>query len=199
MEQGRILPIPPFSEFYKIKSSESSKMLKQSDLKSVLEYDPETGVFRWISKLANCRAKVGEVAGSRFQISISESLVYEAIYLWGKSYLSHRLAFLYMTGDWPKKTVDHIDGDGRNNRWVNLRDVSHQENMRNRKISVRNTSGYVGVGAGIGKRWRSQIGVDGSVIYLGEFDDLQEAIEARKKAEEKFGVKPARGNTAAKN
>ena len=43
-------------------------------------------------------------------------------------YLAHRLAWLYVTGSWPSQDIDHIDGDPTNNRFANLREVTHQEN-----------------------------------------------------------------------
>ncbi|WP_428999737.1 HNH endonuclease signature motif containing protein [Stenotrophomonas maltophilia] len=47
-------------------------------------------------------------------------------------YRQHRLAWLYMTGQWPSGEIDHINHDRSDNRWHNLRDVSHQANQQNR-------------------------------------------------------------------
>jgi hypothetical protein len=81
-----------------------------------------------------------------------------------------------MTGQWPSQEIDHIDRDPSNNCWNNLREASSSDNKCNSQISSKNTSGYRGVG------WLSFIGkwrVDVNGIYLGRFDDLEEAIAAR--------------------
>jgi hypothetical protein len=65
----------------------------------------------------------------------------------GRPYTAHRLAWLYMTGDWPPPglTVDHKDTDGRNNAWRNLRLATQQQQQFNRSKQKRNTTGYKGV------------------------------------------------------
>lgn len=103
----------------------------QSYLKSIISYDPETGIFK--------RLKNEKILGSPTQkghllIGINK-----------KQYYSHRLAWLYMTGEWPKYNVDHIDLNPANNKWINLREATHAENLRNRKANKNNTTGYKGV------------------------------------------------------
>ena len=83
--------------------------------------------------------------------------------------------------------VDHIDGDGTNNRLSNLRIVSQRKNTWNRGISSLNTSGYKGVSlVGRTQKWKASICVNRKNIHLGFFDDIQEAVEARKMAEIKY-------------
>lgn len=103
-----------------------------------------------------------------------------------KLYSVHRLIFLYHHGYMPTQT-DHINGIRDDNRISNLRDVSHQENCKNQKIRSDNTSGYLGVDwHKIKKKWRAQVGVGGKKIYLGYFDDIEDAVSARGQANIKY-------------
>jgi hypothetical protein len=90
-------------------------------------------------------------------------------------------------GYWPKE-VDHINGDSCDNRLVNLREVNHQQNMRNAKRRSDNSSGATGVyyikATG---RWIAQIRVDNRGRHLGAFNSFEEAVAARKAAEVALG------------
>ena len=153
--------------------------LTQEYLKSVLEYDETTGHFIWIKRTAPC-VKVGEVAGG---LNVHG---YWRISLFNKRWLAHRLAFLYMTGSFPKDEVDHLNHRSDDNRWCNLREVSHQENGKNQKLRRTNKSGFTGV-LHDGHRWRAEITVDGKGKFLGYYDTIYGAIVARKAAEKGLG------------
>ena len=113
-------------------------MLNQKTLKKYLDYDPETGIFKW--KTANShRIKVGDVART------PRSDGYIQIKLFNKPYLAHRLAWLYVNGEFPKDHMDHINGVKMDNRIVNLRAVTQAENNRNKPMRKDNTSGVMGV------------------------------------------------------
>lgn len=87
----------------------------------------------------------------------------------------------------PEEFVDHIDGDGLNNRRSNLRLASTAENGRNRKINSNNTSGANGVSWDAhNHKWRALIYLNGKKIHIGLFDDLHEAVKARKVVELKL-------------
>ena len=150
--------------------------ITQDCLKEQLHYEPTTGLFTW--KVSNNnRIKVGDVAGSVRKDG------YIHIRINRRYYLSHRLAFLWVTGVFPPEQVDHINHQKDDNRWVNLRVASHQENGRNRSMSIRNKSGFTGVSwHKHANKWVSRIIINGKDEHLGLFKDLDEAINARKRA-----------------
>ncbi|MCK9994454.1 MAG: hypothetical protein Dbin4_02974, partial [Alphaproteobacteria bacterium] len=98
--------------------------LTQSRLKELLHYDPDTGVFtRRVQTSSN--ARVGDVAGCLHPEG------YRHIQIDGKRYAAHRLAWLYMTGEWPTNQLDHLNGVRDDNRWGNLREATHGQNQQN--------------------------------------------------------------------
>lgn len=158
-------------------------MLTQKRLKELLHYNPDTGVFTWRSSNSN-RVMSGSEAGCK----LKNRKPYILIRIDGKIYASHRLAFLYMLGDQPKDHVDHIDGNGLNNKWSNLRDVTNQENHKNMKLVKSNTSGICGV-SWVKDRllWHAYIHNSGKRLNLIYTNDFFEACCARKSAERKYG------------
>jgi len=157
--------------------------LTQNELKTVLRYDSVTGVFAWIVPLG--RASVGTVAGC---VAKNSGKSYLVIQYKNRQYFSHRLAWLYVHGEFPSGQIDHIDGNGLNNKIDNLRDVTNQENGMNRRISSNNTSGCIGVffDKKNGK-WKIQINANGKQIHLGYHEDFFDAVCARKSAENRYG------------
>jgi len=154
-------------------------MLTQAELKSLLHYSSETGIFTWISPLSN-RAKSGDECKTKMAAG------YIVIGIRGARLYAHRLAWLYMTGSWPENMIDHINCTRDDNRWLNLREASKAQNMRNAGIRKQNTSGHTGVGfhAQINK-WRAFINDGNKYIHVGVFDTIDQAIEARRIAAEK--------------
>lgn len=116
-----------------------------------LEYFPNSGEFVWTEDVG--KKKKGSIAGS-----INRSLGYWQIRYNKKLYYSHRLAYLAMEGKYPDGVVDHIDRDGLNNRWDNLRSVSHSENHLNTNKPINNTSGCKGIYYSTrDKRWIARV------------------------------------------
>jgi hypothetical protein len=151
-------------------------MITQNELKQLLTYDPDTGVFtrRVNSKNHN---NIGQVAGS------INSKGYRIIKINGEPYKSHRLALLYMNGNMPIDSVDHINGNRDDNRFVNLRECTNAENCQNRGISRNNTSGYAGVSwHNASGKWHSSL----ANKYLGLFNTREEAHEAYLNAKAKL-------------
>jgi len=154
--------------------------LTHADLKRILNYDPETGVFTWKQPSATW-LKIGDVAGG------VSTRGYIRIQLGGKKYRCHRLAFLYMTGSFPKGLVDHINRNTGDNRWCNLREVDSSQNQYNKSIQRNNTSGTTGVSwHAVNKKWVAKIRVENRTIYLGTFNTLKEAKDARNSAAKKY-------------
>jgi len=140
------------------------KNITQERLLSLLSYDPETGHFTH---------PTGEVAG------IVSSHGYVRIVIDRETYYAHRLAFLYMTGSFPEKYVDHINRVRSDNRWCNLRPVTAAENNRNAGMRKDNKSGYRGVyQSKTSKRWVAACTLSKERKHLGTFDTKEEAAQA---------------------
>ena len=106
----------------------------------------------------------------------------------GKLYKAHRLIWLYVNGEFPDNTIDHINGDPSDNRIENLRDVTRQENNKNKCKPRNNKSGHIGVyWFKRGEKWQARIEVNGVNKYLGLFNVLEDAVEARRIASIKHG------------
>src|SRR5690606_34614864 len=102
-------------------------MLTQQRLKELLYYDPETGIFTRLVGRSGPRARAGDVAGS------DNGKGYIRIYVDGRPYKAHRLAWFYMHGEWPEE-IDHRNGERADNRLSNLRPVTRQQNNLNQSI-----------------------------------------------------------------
>lgn len=166
--------------------------LTQERLKEALHYNPDTGIFKW--KIATSdRIRPGHIAGCIATNKVNKKQ-YLVIGLYGTNYLAHRLAFLYMTGMFPVDGIDHQDGDGLNNQWVNLRPANNIENSRNTRLPANNTSGHIGVCWDKSRnKWTSRIKVNQITINLGRYDDFFEACCSRKSAENKYNFHPNHG------
>ena len=137
-------------------------------LKEVLHYDPETGIFTWLK--GNKRTVLaGHKAGHKNKVG------YIQIKFKNKIYLAHRLAWFYMTGEWPKQLIDHKDTNPSNNAWNNLREASRRENAFNRNVSSNNKLGVKGIHVYKDKYYYAQITINGKSKYLGLFKTLNEA------------------------
>ena len=162
-------------------------MLTQEYLKSILDYDRDTGIFTWkVAKAEN--TVIGSAAGNRCNEYIVIGIDY-------RQYTAQRLAWLYEYGEMPQY-IDHINHDGIDNRIDNLRNVSHQENMKNKLQYGNNSSGVTGVSwCNTYNRWKSRISIDGKRISLGTFTEFHEAVNARKNAEVLYGYHENHGKT----
>lgn len=156
-------------------------------LKELLVYDPDTGIFtrRCDHGRHDCFKK-GQKAGT---LSAKNGYILIGIDL--KQYMAHRLAWLYVYGNWPSKWIDHINGDRADNRVVNLRDVDKQENQANSRKYRSNSSGKKGVcWHKQHKKFRAYIAPNRRQKHLGLFDTAEEAhaayVEAAKQLFGKF-------------
>ena len=161
----------------------------QDWLINTLDYDEDTGVFRW--KKARGRVPAGAVAGYW-----NEYRQHLTITLFTRKIKAHRLAWFYVYGYWPEE-VDHVDGDRLNNAIANLRDVTKCENMRNQGYRKNRQPGTLGVShTGKGK-WRAYITVNGAFKHLGTFDTPEAAAKAREDANVKYGYHANHGKRIA--
>lgn len=163
--------------------------MTQEELKKLMWYNPNTGVFRWLVHRNSRGGKVRpgvEVGNFMTGAGLTR---YKETAIDGERFLLHRLAFLYMTGELPPAEVDHINGDGTDNRWVNLRLATSSQNKMNVRLKANNTSGYRGViWHRKGKKWQASIKVHGKDHYLGLFSTPEEAHAVwMKAAKQRFG------------
>lgn len=139
-------------------------------LRELLHYDPETGTFRWKVRQGTQRAP-GEIAGGVNQKG------YGRISIDGRAHQSHRLAWLYVYGEWPALTIDHINRVTVDNRIANLRLATISQNGAN-SIGRKGRNPFKGVTLTKENKWHAQIGKDGRRFHLGTFSTPEEAHEA---------------------
>lgn len=145
-------------------------MITANHIRFILDYFPETGQFVWKN---NHRRPdlIGKRAGSPTNAG------YWAIAINNQKKLAHRLAWLYVTGEFPNGHIDHKNGNKQDNRFENLREVDRFGNLQNiRKPTKANKSGYLGVSAHQGK-WRVQIMVHGVKTRISGFDTPEKAYQ----------------------
>lgn len=148
-------------------------------LKSLLRYEPDTGLIYWIAKGKGMIKK--KPAGTKLYSG------YLGICIGPKRWQAHRIAWALHTGAWPKDQIDHINGIKTDNRACNLREATSSQNGKNLKLSKANKSGHKGVcfDKQTGK-WRATIKVEFKTINLGRYVDKDEAIQVRKDAEKLY-------------
>lgn len=151
-------------------------MLTQQRLRELLLYDPETGDFIRLVGRSGPNARAGDIAGC------DNGHGYVRIYVDGKAYKGHRLAWFYMYGEWPKE-IDHINGEKSDNRLANLRPVTRSQNRMNCGAYANNVAGVRGVSWNARqKKWKAQIQRDGRKYGLGCFASRDEAADAYRSA-----------------
>lgn len=140
----------------------------QSRLRELFEYNPETGIFY---ALTNRRKwKEGRACGTIAAGYISINVDYVI-------YRAHRLAWMWMTGEDPGPTIDHANGNGLDNRWVNLRKCSTSQNLCNKRVQSNNKLGIKGVCPKRNK-FEASIKLNGKKMRLGVFSTADEAKAA---------------------
>lgn len=142
--------------------------LTQEYIKNIFEYID--GSLFWKEKTSKySRIIIGTKAGNEYK-------GYVKIKILGKKCFEHRLIFLYHFGYLPSE-IDHIDGNGLNNKIENLRKAIRSQNSCNKKISKLNTSGYKGVYWNkFSNKWMAYGQKDGKLKYLGRYESIDDAI-----------------------
>jgi hypothetical protein len=156
-------------------------LLTQEDLMDRLEYDQETGDFTYAKSYFKC--KKGNKAGHPNRDG------YLVIMIARRYYKCHRLAWLYVHGEWPSKDLDHINGIRSDNRITNLREATRNQNGHNRKLQKNNICGVKGVNYRESRnRWVTRVRFNNKVYHIGTFKTLEEAKSKREeKAKELHG------------
>jgi hypothetical protein len=160
-----------------------------SELKQVITYNPSTGmVDKNIKKYLKKDRKIP--FGS---ITNTYGKSYIRLQIFGVHYMAHRIIWFYMYGVWPDY-IDHIDGNGINNKIDNLREVKYSENLKNKRLYSKNKSGISGVTyLEETNNYKVYIISNRNKIYLGRHDSIFEAACAKKSAENKYGFHPNHG------
>ena len=158
----------------------NDQILSAQRLKELLHYDADTGQFTRLTEKGGLQhRRVGT-------IKKQERYAYLIIGVDYKTYRAHRLAWLYIYGEWPSGQIDHINGDKADNRISNLRVATDSQNKQNaRKARSDSKSGLIGATwYSRSNKWRAAIQVDGKKKHLGYFDEAEEAhavyIEAKR-------------------
>jgi HNH endonuclease len=156
-----------------------SNITTQCQLKELLHYNPDSGIFTW--KVSRGVAVAGKTAGG-----LSEQ-GYTRISFEKRLHRASRLAWLYMHGEWPAHVIDHINGIRNDDRFENLRHVTVKQNSENRGASPRNKLGAKGVHfIDAYQKFSAHIKNNGVGIGLGNFDTLLDAVAAYKNAERRL-------------
>jgi len=156
-------------------------ILDATTVRALFSYNPETGEFTRLVTQGKRRTKSGKVG--------SDDLYgYKTTRIGGKSYKLHRLAWLYMTGEWPRGDVDHINGARSDNRFCNLRDVPRKTNLENRRAAKNNRStGLLGAYYDARKHhYYARISQHDKTIHLGTFQTAEAAHAAYLAAKRKL-------------
>lgn len=162
-----------------LRGHDRALVLGADTVRALLSYDCTTGVFWW--------RKSGTGRNADLRAGYVNPKGYVCIEIQGREYKAHRLAWIYVTGVWPTHEIDHINGVRNDNRWVNLREATIQEQAQNKRRQKNSTSGYAGVSWHKRKRkWVAYIGHGGRLIHLGQFDNKLDAVEARTAAKHKL-------------
>lgn len=155
---------------------EKQNKLTSDRLRSIIDYDINTGAFTWKVKIPRSKNNIGSEAG------YVDNVGYRAIKINKILYKAHRLAFLWVTGEWPLLYVDHINGIRHDNRWCNLREATISQNQCNAGVTARNKLGHKNISIKTERNgrqiYRISVSINGKNIER-RHSDLNEAIKIR--------------------
>lgn len=172
----------------------SNREITPQYLREAVDYDQYTGQMYWrirpLHHFKNQRgmtqtnaARAGKPA---FDCPHTQGYLHGRIN--NKLMFAHRVAWAIFYGKHPDGEIDHLNHDRKDNRIENLRLVDRLSNGKNLSMPISNKSGIIGVHwANIAQRWCAQIRVDNKIKHLGYFKNMEEAANARRMAEIKYG------------
>jgi len=187
-----------WDRYYNVNVANYDRELPSSKwLHECFELDADTGILIWkvrpvhhFKTTKSQKTWTTKYAGKEVGTISSEGYRVVMVTWNGKRphWQQHRVIWAMHYGQWPTKSLDHIDGNKTNNVITNLREVTDQENGKNRAINKNNTSGHIGIyQAKSSGNWVAQIQDEGKRIHLGTYPDIEDAIAARQAAEIKYG------------
>jgi len=185
---------------------QESRLITQDLIRDLISYEKQTGYAYWKERSREYFKCDGDWNTwnknhalnqcSNIGTDSKSHKSYYRIDIFGKRFMLHRIIWLHEYGSMPDGQIDHIDGNGLNNRLSNLRDVTHKQNRKNSRKQSNNISGVSGVGWRDCKgKWRAYIKVDNSNIHLGYFNLFKDAVAARRSAEIHYGFHENHGSS----
>jgi len=197
------MPSTPRMLQIEAKASQPGEPLTQAEVtaelvRSILDYDPETGVFTWRVRDVSLfpagkaspehKAAVWNKRWPGTTAGTPGTGGYVLIAIRDRLYKAHRLAWLYMYGRWPIAFIDHINGDTSDNRLANLREATRAQNSQNRaKQKTATSSRYLGVSwVSSKKKWSAEIMVNNRSHRIGLYDQEEDAAAAYLRAKERL-------------
>ena len=184
--------MPDFENHLEV--DQMSCVLSYESASRLLRYDANEGKFYWLQRTpdmfedskvtreGSCKNWNAKYAGKEVRVYDCSS---KQISLYGKLYSANKIACLLKMGHWPQHHVRHLDGDKSNLRWSNLAFSKHEKIGPNLLSPPPHTNPHKGVSwHKRSSMWQAHISIDKHRVHLGYFIDLDDAIAARKKAED---------------
>ena len=152
-------------------------------VRAAFAYDPLTGIMMWSAPNKHHSERKGLEAGSP---QFSNGKPYHVIQFNGKKYRRGRLAYMWMTGEFPPAMIDHISGDSLDDRWANLRAATALENSQNQRGRVKRSNLPMGIRKLPSGRFCARIRDQHKLVTLGTFTVLEDAVSAYQTARKRL-------------
>jgi len=164
------------------------KRISMERLKELIHYSPDTGSFTRVSAArAQMSHLIGKSAGYIKPGGNADGGGYLMLYIDGRVYRGHHVAWFWMTGEWPTLDIDHINDIRHDNSWSNLRAATRSQNIGNARMPHDSWSGVKGATWDRARRqWRAQITFNGKNIHLGRYPTKEAAGAAYEAASRKY-------------
>ncbi|WP_405418723.1 HNH endonuclease [Marinobacter flavimaris] len=177
-------------------------MIDAGYLRECFEYQEDTGLLFWKERPlwhfqnSSAHKRWNAIYPGRQAGSPKEG--YLTVWVAGRSYGVHRIAFALKVGEWPRSMIDHINGHKSDNRWSNLREADSSINQQNQKLYSSNSHGTSGVYWRKDRsKWLVKIQVNKKPRVIGLFRHYEDAVTARNDAYESFGFSDRHGRACS--